>query len=110
MTDKLPVLVVDNTWVDGIRTCPRFAQYRFVEHLSPTLTAAPLNFGAAIHAGLAEIGRRDALGKAVGVEQVMELTNAAIAEVSSHFGLQETSETEWRTLDKACDVVRAYIA
>lgn len=88
-------LVIDNTWCEAFRTCWAKGNYRHNMHLSGATTPAALNFGGAIHAGLAAFyeGRP---------------TTECCAVAIKAWRPTPDNPDEWRTPDKLLEVLDQY--
>jgi hypothetical protein len=104
------MIVNDNTARAAFSSCPRSYQYFIREHLQPKRVAAPLNFGAAVHAGIAHFTRAWHKTEYTKDAKVLEeMKNAAMAEAVTGWREQEMSEKEWRTPEKLVVVLAALI-
>lgn len=95
-------LMLDNTSLETIITCPRRAYYYLIRKRESDGKKEPLNFGSAIHEALAHRYNNPTLYADAGLRE------ASIAAALSWFEANPQPEDAWRTPDLAVRVIQKY--
>ena len=95
-------LLIDNSMLEGLTTCPRSTEYSFLHKRKAAEERPALNFGGSIHAALAHRYKQDSEGIDAKTEQEQ------VKLLEDWYAEKPNPEEDFRNLDKAVSVISNY--
>lgn len=97
------ILHIDHSSLENFNNCARRAEYSLVQRRQPVRNTSALSFGTAIHKALETSLRVDA------IDRNSELvTSKQSSDILEHFSSNPVPMDEWRTADRALDIMARY--
>ena len=97
-------LLIDNSFLEDFISCPRKAQYRYMQRRIPSGERNALNYGTAIHTAL-EYRYVQWNNSSPSPSQRQELTHV----LQDYFGKNPCSEEDWRSVEFADETITEYL-